>query len=101
MRLPLDGVAAIADVNPDFPGSCGRCYEVRCANGLVLANDHKPLWTGEKGEGGEREERGEGRGGGRGAARRGRARPTTSFTPLRWQATISTCPTATGPCPTP
>ena len=100
MRLPLDGVAAIADVNPDFPGSCGRCYEVRCANGLVLANDHKPLWTGEKGEGG-----GRGRSGARvgegDAARRGGARPTTSFTPLRWQATISTCPTATGPCPTP
>ena len=46
LSLPLDGVAALADVNPDFPGSCGRCYEVRCAEGLVQANDHKPLWTG-------------------------------------------------------
>ena len=46
LSLPLDGVAALADVNPDFPGSCGRCYEVRCSEGLVQANDHKPLYTG-------------------------------------------------------
>lgn len=25
-------VAALADANPDYPGSCGRCYEVACAN---------------------------------------------------------------------
>jgi hypothetical protein len=25
-----------ADTNWDYPGSCGRCYEVRCKNGLVL-----------------------------------------------------------------
>jgi hypothetical protein len=31
-----DAVAASADANPDYPGSCGRCYEVRCKPGLVL-----------------------------------------------------------------
>lgn len=25
-----------ADTNWDYGGSCGRCYEVRCKNGLVL-----------------------------------------------------------------
>lgn len=25
-----------ADTNWDYPGSCGRCYEVRCKSGLVL-----------------------------------------------------------------
>jgi hypothetical protein len=34
--FPNDAVAAPADANPDFPGSCGRCYEVRCKPGLVL-----------------------------------------------------------------
>lgn len=24
-------VAAISDVNPEYTGSCGRCYELRCA----------------------------------------------------------------------
>jgi cullin-associated NEDD8-dissociated protein 1 len=24
-----------ADTNFDYPGSCGRCYEVRCKSGLV------------------------------------------------------------------
>eukprot|EP00798_Chlamydomonas_sp_ICE-L_P020256 gene20256-27010_t len=28
-------VAAIADANPDWPGSCGRCYEVKCVDGLI------------------------------------------------------------------
>lgn len=27
--------AAAADANVDYPGSCGRCYEVRCADGQV------------------------------------------------------------------
>ena len=29
--LPFDKaeVAALAQKNPDYPGSCGRCYEVR------------------------------------------------------------------------
>ena len=42
LQLPLDGVAALADVNPDFPGSCGRCYEIKCKEGLLIGNDGKP-----------------------------------------------------------
>ncbi|KAF8059424.1 erkB [Scenedesmus sp. PABB004] len=30
-----DMYAALADTNFDYPGSCGRCYEVRCKSGLV------------------------------------------------------------------
>lgn len=30
-----DLYAALADTNFDYPGSCGRCYEVRCKSGLV------------------------------------------------------------------
>jgi len=41
--FPHDGVAALADVNPDFPGSCGRCYEVKCLPGLLLGNNHSPI----------------------------------------------------------
>ena len=41
--FPHDGVAALADVNPDFPGSCGRCYEVKCAPGLLMGNNHSPI----------------------------------------------------------
>ncbi|GAB4814157.1 hypothetical protein N2152v2_001203 [Parachlorella kessleri] len=29
-------VAAIADASPEFAGSCGRCYEVRCASRMVV-----------------------------------------------------------------
>jgi len=47
LQLPLDGVAALADVNPDFPGSCGRCYEVRCAEGLLKSNREDPIWLSE------------------------------------------------------
>ena len=36
--FPKESLAALANVDVDFPGSCGRCYEVRCKNGLVLAN---------------------------------------------------------------
>jgi hypothetical protein len=35
-------VAALADADPDYPGSCGRCYEVRCRPGLVLGADDRP-----------------------------------------------------------
>ena len=42
LQLPLDGVAALADINPDFPGSCGRCYEVKCKEGILLGNDMRP-----------------------------------------------------------
>ncbi|KAK9823593.1 hypothetical protein WJX72_004108 [[Myrmecia] bisecta] len=36
-------VAALANVDPDYPGSCGRCYEVRCKPGLVPGSGGKPL----------------------------------------------------------
>ncbi len=29
-------VAAAADQNEDYPGSCGRCYRVRCKSGVIL-----------------------------------------------------------------
>lgn len=32
---------------PTPSGSCGRCYEVRCRNGVVLGFDDKPVSTGE------------------------------------------------------
>ncbi|WIA32859.1 hypothetical protein OEZ86_006034 [Tetradesmus obliquus] len=40
--FPRDQVAALADSRPDYPGSCGRCYAVRCKEGLVLDNDGNP-----------------------------------------------------------
>ena len=36
LPFPRDAVAAAADANPDYAGSCGRCYEVKCATGTVL-----------------------------------------------------------------
>jgi hypothetical protein len=35
--LPYDKAlyAAPADTNADYPGSCGRCYEIQCKPGLV------------------------------------------------------------------
>jgi hypothetical protein len=36
LPFPRDTVAAAADTNPDFPGSCARCYQVRCRSGYVL-----------------------------------------------------------------
>ena len=40
--LPFDQTyaAAAADANPDFPGSCGRCYEVGCVPGVVPKDYH-------------------------------------------------------------
>ena len=38
LPYPKEMLAALANTDEDFPGSCGRCYEVRCKNGLVLAN---------------------------------------------------------------
>ena len=34
--FPRDAVAAAADASADYPGSCGRCYAIRCRPGLVL-----------------------------------------------------------------
>ncbi len=28
-------MAAAADADPDYPGSCGRCYQVKCTSGIV------------------------------------------------------------------
>eukprot|EP00882_Tetradesmus_deserticola_P029182 GHRQ01032631.1.p4 GENE.GHRQ01032631.1~~GHRQ01032631.1.p4 ORF type:complete len:104 (-),score=12.04 GHRQ01032631.1:1-312(-) len=36
-------VTSYADGNPDFPGSCGRCYEVKCSPGSVLGWEDKPV----------------------------------------------------------
>ncbi|EIE19971.1 hypothetical protein COCSUDRAFT_67654 [Coccomyxa subellipsoidea C-169] len=35
---PKDMLMAVANIDADFPGSCGRCYEVRCRSGFVLSN---------------------------------------------------------------
>lgn len=39
---PKEHVTSIADQNPDYPGSCGRCYEFKCHEGLVLGSGDKP-----------------------------------------------------------
>ena len=36
--FPRESIAALANNDPDYPGSCGRCYEVRCHTGPVIAN---------------------------------------------------------------
>ena len=36
--LPVDTITAVANINPDYPGSCGRCYEVQCVTGVVVGN---------------------------------------------------------------
>ncbi|KAL0044907.1 hypothetical protein WJX82_001789 [Trebouxia sp. C0006] len=43
--LPFDKgqVAALAQKDPDYPGSCGRCYEIRCQDGLVIGNGTTPV----------------------------------------------------------
>ncbi|PNW76515.1 hypothetical protein CHLRE_11g467656v5 [Chlamydomonas reinhardtii] len=43
MPFPRDAVTSFADTNPDFPGSCGRCYEVRCVNGPVLGRNDQAV----------------------------------------------------------
>jgi len=43
LPFPRDQVAAAADANPDYAGSCGRCYLVRCVSDLVLRNDGSPI----------------------------------------------------------
>lgn len=32
-------VAALSDTNPDYAGSCGKCYELRCAN-MVFSDNY-------------------------------------------------------------
>ena len=45
--LPFDQThaAAAADINPDFAGSCGRCYEIRCVTGPVPSGFKDPSGT--------------------------------------------------------
>ncbi|WIA34055.1 hypothetical protein OEZ86_012433 [Tetradesmus obliquus] len=40
---PKEHVTAYASGNPDFPGACGRCYEVKCSPGAVLGWADKPV----------------------------------------------------------
>lgn len=44
LPYPRDQYAALADANFDYAGSCGRCYEVKCRNGLVY-DQGKPVKT--------------------------------------------------------
>ncbi|GBF89114.1 hypothetical protein Rsub_01831 [Raphidocelis subcapitata] len=43
LPFPRAAYAASADANPDYPGSCGRCYQIRCKPGLVLNNQGQPI----------------------------------------------------------
>ena len=38
-----DAIAALADGDADYPGSCGRCYEIRCVSGTVFDAPSKPV----------------------------------------------------------
>lgn len=40
---PRDMIAALASADPDYPGSCGRCYEVKCRDGLVIQEGTTPV----------------------------------------------------------
>jgi hypothetical protein len=37
LPFPREMYAALADTNEDFPGSCGRCYQVRAPAGAPCA----------------------------------------------------------------
>jgi hypothetical protein len=39
---PINAMAALANNDPDYPGSCGRCYELRCRSLPVIANGTTP-----------------------------------------------------------
>ncbi|KAA6418535.1 MAG: hypothetical protein FRX49_11481 [Trebouxia sp. A1-2] len=38
ITVPASMLAALPTSNPDYPGSCGRCYELRCQTGVVAGN---------------------------------------------------------------
>jgi cullin-associated NEDD8-dissociated protein 1 len=42
LPFPKEVYAAVADTNEDYPGSCGRCYQVRCKTGFPY-NNGRPL----------------------------------------------------------
>ena len=33
--MSQEAIGALADGDADFPGSCGRCYDIRCVTGTV------------------------------------------------------------------
>jgi hypothetical protein len=39
LPFPNDQPAAAADASPDFPGSCGRCYEIRCDDSTEVLSE--------------------------------------------------------------
>ena len=39
---PINAMAALANNDPDYPGSCGRCYELRCRSVPIIANGTTP-----------------------------------------------------------
>jgi hypothetical protein len=43
LPFPREAYAALADANEDYPGSCGRCYQVKkqCAGALIHTNPCK------------------------------------------------------------
>jgi len=41
--FPKDMIAALGSADPDYPGSCGRCYEIKCRNGLVIQEGTTPV----------------------------------------------------------
>lgn len=43
LPFPKENVAAMSVADPDYAGSCGRCYEVRCQDGLVPGNGTTPI----------------------------------------------------------
>ncbi|KAF6253155.1 hypothetical protein COO60DRAFT_1643399 [Scenedesmus sp. NREL 46B-D3] len=43
LPFPRAQYAAASDGSPDYPGSCGRCYDIRCKTGQVLNNQGNPI----------------------------------------------------------
>ncbi|DBB17410.1 TPA: hypothetical protein ACH3X3_014441 [Trebouxia sp. C0006] len=46
ITVPANMLASMVTSNPDYPGSCGRCYELRCQTGVVAGNfssDNTPV----------------------------------------------------------
>ncbi|KAF5828466.1 hypothetical protein DUNSADRAFT_17574 [Dunaliella salina] len=43
VQVAKEEAAAYSDDNPDYAGSCGRCYEVKCVDGPVVGSYDKPI----------------------------------------------------------